>query len=57
MRSATNGPDVHDLPSWAQFAENEAFDFGVYALYPSNRHLTARVRALVDHLAATLAAA
>lgn len=28
-----------------------AFDFGVYAIYPPNRHLTPRVRALVDHLA------
>jgi DNA-binding transcriptional LysR family regulator len=34
------------------FAENEAFDFGIYAIYPHNRHLTARVRVLVDHLAA-----
>ncbi|POF31793.1 LysR family transcriptional regulator [Roseibium marinum] len=25
--------------------------FGVYALYPPNRHLTRRVRALIDHLA------
>ncbi len=30
----------------------EAYDFGVYALYPHRRHLSARVRALVDHLAA-----
>ena len=29
-------------------------DFGLYALYPPNRHLTARVRALIDHLAAQL---
>lgn len=27
--------------------------FGLYALYPPNRHLTARVRALIDHLAET----
>lgn len=26
-------------------------EFGLYALYPPNRHLTARVRALIDHLA------
>lgn len=26
-------------------------NFGVYALYPPNRHLTRRVRALIDHLA------
>lgn len=25
--------------------------FGLYAVYPPNRHLTARVRALIDHLA------
>lgn len=28
--------------------------FGVYALYPPNRHLTRRVRALIDHLAQEL---
>ncbi|MEL6476533.1 MAG: LysR substrate-binding domain-containing protein [Pseudomonadota bacterium] len=33
------------LPDW------DAPDFGLYALYPPNRHLTARVRALLDHLA------
>lgn len=27
--------------------------FGLYALYPPNRHLTRRVRALIDHLAIT----
>lgn len=26
-------------------------DFGLYALYPPNRHLTVRVRALIEHLA------
>lgn len=26
-------------------------EFGLYALYPPNRHLTTRVRALIDHLA------
>ena len=26
-------------------------EFGLYAVYPPNRHLTARVRALIDHLA------
>ncbi len=25
-------------------------EYGLYALYPQNRHLTARVRALIDHL-------
>ncbi|MGI9382242.1 MAG: LysR family transcriptional regulator [Methyloligellaceae bacterium] len=33
------------------FAEFKTTDFGLYALYPPNRHLTARVRALIDHLA------
>lgn len=28
---------------------------GLYATYPPNRHLTARIRALIDHLAAALA--
>ncbi len=31
-----------------------AEEFGVYALYPPNRHLTRRVRALIDHLATEL---
>ena len=26
-------------------------EFGLYAIYPFNRHLTSRVRALIDHLA------
>lgn len=34
------------------FAENEVPGFGLYAVYPANRHLTARIRALIDHLAA-----
>lgn len=29
-------------------------NLGLYALYPPNRHLTRRVRALIDHLATTL---
>lgn len=33
------------------FAEYETENFGLYALYPPNRHLTARVRALIDHMA------
>lgn len=37
------------------FADQEYYDFGVYALYPHNRHLTGRIRLLVDHLAACLA--
>lgn len=34
-----------------EFATDE---FGLYALYPPNRHLTRRVRALIDHLAQDL---
>lgn len=34
------------------FPEHEAFQFGVYAVYPHRQHLSARVRMLVDHLAA-----
>ncbi|WP_422376951.1 LysR substrate-binding domain-containing protein [Roseibium sp.] len=30
--------------------------YGVYALYPPNRHLTRRLRALIDHLAAEFSA-
>lgn len=33
------------------FEDMEATEFGLYAVYPSNRHLVARVRALIDHLA------
>lgn len=32
------------------FEAYEAFEFGVYAVYPYRRHLAGRVRALVDHL-------
>ena len=33
------------------FPDHEATRFGLYAVYPPNRHLTARVRGLIDHLA------
>lgn len=33
------------------FPEFTTDEFGLYALYPFNRHLTSRVRALIDHLA------
>jgi len=33
------------------FPEFTTDAFGLYALYPPNRHLTARVRALIDHFA------
>jgi len=32
------------------FEKHESSTFGLYAVYPSNRHLTARTRALVEHL-------
>lgn len=38
-------------PLLAEFTTDE---FGLYALYPFNRHLTSRVRALIDHLAEQL---
>lgn len=34
------------------FEEAEAQSVGLYAVYPPSRHLTARIRALIDHLAA-----
>ena len=39
------------------FEDCEASEFGLYAVYPPGRHLSARVRALIDHLAATYAEA
>ena len=36
------------------FEEYERVLAGLYVVYPHNRHLTARVRALIDHLAETL---
>ncbi|MEO0993344.1 MAG: LysR family transcriptional regulator [Pseudomonadota bacterium] len=36
------------------FEGREVLRYGVNALYPPNRHLTARVRALIDHLADVL---
>jgi DNA-binding transcriptional LysR family regulator len=32
------------------FEENEASATGLYAVYPPNKHLTARIRAFIDHL-------
>ncbi len=32
------------------FEDFEATEFGLYAIYPQSRHLTARIRALIDHL-------
>ena len=34
------------------FEDQEAKVLGLYAVYPPSRHLTARIRALIDHLAA-----
>ncbi len=34
------------------FKDRRTTEYGLYALYPPNRHLTARMRALIDHLAA-----
>lgn len=36
------------------FEDNMASTFNLYAVYPSGRHLTVRVRKLVDHLVAAL---
>lgn len=35
------------------FEDKEPTEFSLYAIYPSNRHLTARIRALIDHLVQT----
>lgn len=37
------------------FERQETTTIGLYAVYPPGRHLTARIRALIDHLAATFA--
>lgn len=62
-RLAAGGLGVARLPAYvarapladgrleALLGDWETADFGLYALYPPNRHLTARVRALIDHLA------
>ncbi|WP_254443530.1 LysR family transcriptional regulator [Ruegeria atlantica] len=36
------------------FEAQEAVSLGLYAVYPQNRHLTARIRALIEHLAGQL---
>lgn len=36
------------------FSENEASTIGLHAVYPPNRHLTIRIRAFIDFLAASL---
>ena len=44
-------PRVADGKLQLLFEDRELDAFGLYALYPHNRHLSARVRALVDYLA------
>lgn len=67
MRLAQRGLGIARLPAYVAdraLAEGRlerlapdwrTLDFGLYALYPPNRHLTARVRALIDHLATRFA--
>lgn len=49
VRDALNLGKLEEL-----FPDHRSDGLGVYAVYPPNRHLTARVRRLIDHLAATL---
>jgi len=49
-------PYVEDGKMVVLFEEYEKARAGLYALYPQNRHLTARVRVLIDHLAESLTA-
>ena len=48
----TVAPSLADGRLEALLEDYAADDFGLYALYPPNRHLTARVRGLIDHLTA-----
>lgn len=43
---------LHDGRLIRLFKDYRTTEMGLYALYPPNRHLTARVRALIDHLVA-----
>jgi DNA-binding transcriptional LysR family regulator len=36
------------------FEDKITSEFNLYAVYPSARHLTARIRALIDHLVTVL---
>lgn len=45
--AATALSDGRLVPLFPNFTTE---DYGLYVLYPPNRHLTARVRALIDHL-------
>ncbi|NKB76023.1 MAG: LysR family transcriptional regulator [Gammaproteobacteria bacterium] len=44
-------PFIKDGSLRILFEENEVPGFSLYAVYPPSRHLTARVRRLIDHLA------
>lgn len=44
-------PALNDGTLEQLFSDYETDGFGLYALYPPNRHLTTRVRAVIDHLA------
>lgn len=46
----TAQPFLEDGRLQILFAENEANVVGLHAVYPPSRHLTARIRALIDHL-------
>lgn len=46
-------PYIHEGKLKVLFENMEASEFGIYAIYPPSRHLTARIRALIDHLAQT----
>ncbi|MCW8930539.1 MAG: LysR family transcriptional regulator [Gammaproteobacteria bacterium] len=44
-------PDIENGTLKVLFEEYEVTKFNLYAVYPPSRHLTARVRTLIDHLA------
>ncbi|MCL1127444.1 LysR family transcriptional regulator [Shewanella surugensis] len=46
-------PFIKDGSLELLFEEMEVTELSLYAIYPSNRHLTARIRALIDHLVLT----
>ncbi|MFT6023953.1 MAG: DNA-binding transcriptional LysR family regulator [Ascidiaceihabitans sp.] len=48
----TAAPFLKDARLKVLFESEEAKVIGLYAVYPPSRHLTARIRALIDHLAA-----
>lgn len=47
-------PFIEDVSLKVLFEEYETNHLGLYAVYPPGRHLTARIRALIDHLASVL---